>query len=97
MVVEPFDAHVALVAMGRSGRPVDVAGLAELYLKRVRFDGHLVDILFVSDRVVSVAPTHWDLFQLLTFVFPEDLGDEAGVPEPDYQEHNLNDEIDEGS
>ena len=55
VVVEPLNAHVAVVAVGRPRRPEDVTGRAKLHLVRKALHGDRVEDTFVvADRVVLV-------------------------------------------
>jgi hypothetical protein len=48
VMVKPFDAHVAVVAVRGAWGSVDTAGAAELYFKVVGFELHGVDALDIS-------------------------------------------------
>ena len=55
VVVEPLNAHVAVVAVGRPRRPEDVTGRAKLHFVRKALHGNRVEDTFVvADRVVLV-------------------------------------------
>jgi len=89
VVVELLDAGVALKAVGGAGRTVDEAGGAELEFEHVGLDGSDEDVLAVGHAARSVVTADRYGLLLLFFELPQYLGYDPGVASPEYDECDL--------
>lgn len=95
VVVEPLHADIAIVAVRSSGRPVDIASIAELNAKIMRFDGQGVYLLHVSHHTVLVFVIQGNLPQLLIFITGKNFRNHARVSEAQNDEGGLHHDVED--
>ena len=80
VMIEPLNAHIAVVAVRGTRGSKDVAGVAELDLEGVRFDGAGVEDGFhIADSSVDVVGGNGYFFEVFMLVLAVDFGDDARI------------------